>query len=77
MVEIHDFKADDQDTHEEKTKQNEKATKVNNQEMLNVDRSEVDADFKSLNEETFWSGYWLGRTEESGRLSKLQRGWGC
>ena len=51
MIEIDDFKADDQDTPEEKTKQNDKAVKVNNQEMLNVDRTEGDADDKSPNRE--------------------------
>jgi hypothetical protein len=34
-----------------KTKQNEKAPKVNNQEMLNVDLTELDADMKSLIDE--------------------------
>ena len=41
--------ADAQDTPAVKIKQNEKAVKVNNQEMLNGDRTEVDG--KSLNDE--------------------------
>ena len=46
-----------------KTKQNEKPVKVNNQEMLKFDRTEFDADAKSLNEEHFWPGYWWGKSE--------------
>ena len=49
MIEINDFKADEQDTPEEKTKQNEKAVEVHNQEMLNVDRTEIDAGLCSTN----------------------------
>ena len=40
-----------------KEEKNEKPVKVNNQEMLKFDRTEVDADAKSLNEEHFWPGY--------------------
>ena len=43
--------ADAQDTPAVKIKQNEKAVKVDNQEMLTGDRTEVDADGKSLNDE--------------------------
>ena len=49
LIEIDDFKADDQDTPEEKTEQNEKVVEVHNQEMLNVDRTEIDAGLCSTN----------------------------
>ena len=64
MFEIDDLKAGSQETPEEKTLQSEKALKVDNQEMLNVDRTDGDIDGKSLNEENLWSGLWLGRAEE-------------
>ena len=53
-MKIDDFKADDQDTLEEKTKQNEKAVRfsmLRNDVNVNVDGSEVDVDGKYLDKE--------------------------
>ena len=52
MIKKDDFKADDQDTLEEKTNQNEEAVKVSkSRNVIDVDGSGVDVDGESLNEE--------------------------
>ena len=51
MMRVDDLKADNQDTLEEKTKQNEEAVKVStSRNVVNVDESEVDVDGKFLHE---------------------------
>ena len=40
--------------------------------MLNVDRTEVDAGGKSLNEENLWSEYWWGEAEELKKVEDFQ-----
>ena len=50
-MKIGDFKADDQETLEEKQKQIEDEVKLSTSTADNVDESEVDVDGKSLNKE--------------------------
>ena len=52
MIKIDDFKADDQNTLEEQTTQNEEAVKLStSRNLVNVDGGEVDVDCKSLHED--------------------------
>ena len=40
--------------------------------MLKVDRIEVDAGGKALNEEKFWLWYWWGRADELKKVKDFQ-----
>ena len=40
--------------------------------MLNVDRTEVDAGGKYINEENLWSEYWWGEAEERKKVEDFQ-----
>ena len=76
-MKIDEFKTDDQDTHDEKTKQNEETIKVSTSRNA-VNGSEVYVDGESPHGENLeqinsQSGYCLGKAEDNGRLKKSWR----